>query len=49
MKKAKSAVKKLTAKQSSAIKAYAAKGKSQRWIAAKVGCSRSAVFYHIHR
>lgn len=39
---------KLTNKQIERIKAWTKKGLSQRETAKKVGCSRSAVYYHLH-
>lgn len=43
-------MKKLTKAQVKKIKAHIAKGKkSQREIAKLVGCSRSAVYYYVHK
>jgi DNA-binding CsgD family transcriptional regulator len=41
--------KRLTPKQIDRIWHWDIKGKSERWIAKKVGCSRSAVWYHLNK
>lgn len=41
--------KKLTVKQIARIKTLSAQGKSQRQIAAILGCSRSAVWYQLQK
>ncbi len=45
--KAKTKVKTLTVAQVSKIRSLANKGLSQREIGKRVGCSRSAVYYHL--
>jgi hypothetical protein len=42
-------MKKLDKKQIEKIKKLSSKGMSQRAIAKEVGCSRSAVYYHLNK